>query len=157
MRDAAAKAAAGEKGSLYTHPPSPPPSGPLGPLSQLPSITFPPRAKEDGKKKSRGKKEKVVAGLVLPPGWGCPQPGQPLGSPSPWPSLPQVLRDKTRDPERCSWAGQACKQSKETLWFNAGSAAAFPSPSLASPAAPQCYQYPFPSSTGFQPCRLYPC
>ena len=33
-------------------------------------------------------------------------------------------------------AGQACKQSKETLWFSAGSAAALPSPPLASPAAP---------------------
>lgn len=119
-----------------------------------------------------------MAGLALPrssQGMGMPQIQAPIWGPPKaiagssgerrvpeplalaCPYLPQRFQDKNLDPGRSSWAGQVCKQSKETLWFNAGSAAAFPSPPLASPAAPQCYQHPFPSSTGFRPHWLYPC
>lgn len=48
-----------------------------------PQHHLPTQSQRGWKKKPRGKKEKVVAGLVLPQGWGCPQPGHPPGVPQP--------------------------------------------------------------------------
>lgn len=61
---------------------------------QLPSITFPPRAKEDGKKNRGEKRKRLWQGWCAPRDGDAPSLGTPRGPPAPGPPFPKPSATK---------------------------------------------------------------
>lgn len=125
---------------LRTRPPHPPPSGP--------SPGSPPHPATRGKKYGEIK-EKCWWAMLPPTPRGCTMRGSqpsagvqggphcPAPSCSPPPAAFPGQKPKCGDFLLAGDAGQSCKQSTETLWFNAVWAAAVPPPHL-PPGTQRC-------------------